>query len=687
MAVGSGTPYNIHVGNGVTTTFAYGFTVLEAADLAVTVDGVANSAYTIFGVGDSAGGAIVFTAPPANGAEIILRLSITLERLTDYQNNGDLLAPTLNADFDRLWQALLLQNDTGTRSIRVPFPETCADIPTADERASKILAFDASGNPVVIVGADTGSAAALDLSLRSTSSATEGAGQLGLYPLNYAARTVGAGITDNAVNFLWFCTDAQRTAIKAKTYADDLTAVWTTVATWANGRPIYLPAGGYKISAQTLAKAGQIVFGDGWGNSIVRGSDPTLHLFTVTADNVTFRDLELHGTATAATTSRFAIFTDTATPAKGLKVQGVKFSGQSAAHGFTNAIKYDDGCDGGTVEGCYVERLFGTASGFGYGVLCGNVKDARYWGNWFYGAAGRGRHAVYLSGGANGCVVAWNYAEAFVFDCITQFSQGIQPACTDNFIAYNRVVNGASIAAITSGAISIAGHSLRTKIIGNKISGSLSCGIKVEGTGFTDMKDTDIISNDVVGSAFVGIDLVSAVAGKLHDNYVKDSGSSSVGTYANVRFISDATTATSDWLCTGNRIPASAVSRAAFQANATAPVPTGLKFTGNQVGAGTVSAYEFAGTTNFPIDGRLQFSQSFNPASIANGASQSTTWTVNGAVAGDVVTVTHDQNSDGCSITGYVSAANTVTVNILNNSGGAKDIAAGTLYIDVYKRT
>ena len=70
MTIGSGVPYNAHTGNGITTTFAYGFTLLDADDLVVTVNGVATTAFTITGLGVAAGGTVIFSAAPANGAAI-----------------------------------------------------------------------------------------------------------------------------------------------------------------------------------------------------------------------------------------------------------------------------------------------------------------------------------------------------------------------------------------------------------------------------------------------------------------------------------------------------------------------------------------------------------------------------------------------------------------------------------------
>lgn len=67
---------------------------------------VVTSGYTVSGVGNKDGGDITFLTPPANGAVVMLERVVPTYRLTDYQDNGDLLADTVNKDFDRIWMAI-----------------------------------------------------------------------------------------------------------------------------------------------------------------------------------------------------------------------------------------------------------------------------------------------------------------------------------------------------------------------------------------------------------------------------------------------------------------------------------------------------------------------------------------------------------------------------------------------------
>ena len=106
MTVAVQTPFASYTSSG-SVTFAYSFKVNSASDLIVKVNGVTqNSAlYSVTGVGSSAG-SVVFISAPSVGAIVTIQRKALLQRTTDYQINGDLLASTVNPDFDALWMAL-----------------------------------------------------------------------------------------------------------------------------------------------------------------------------------------------------------------------------------------------------------------------------------------------------------------------------------------------------------------------------------------------------------------------------------------------------------------------------------------------------------------------------------------------------------------------------------------------------
>lgn len=153
MAVQNQTPVASFTTSGVTTVFPFAFMLLDTDDLSVTLDGaVVSSGFSVSGIGEPAGGSVVFTTAPSAGQLLVLRRNIALQRLNDYQRNGDLLAQVLNLDLDRIWQALQGLRQDATRAIKLP-DDTLTDQIIADDataRAGKVVGFDSSGNAVAV---------------------------------------------------------------------------------------------------------------------------------------------------------------------------------------------------------------------------------------------------------------------------------------------------------------------------------------------------------------------------------------------------------------------------------------------------------------------------------------------------------------------------------------------------------
>ena len=148
MSVPVQTPVASFAANGITTVFPYAYLLLSSGDLQVTLDGVVlTSGFTISGVGSVTGGNVTFAVAPASGT-LILRRKMSLSRLVDYVEAGDLLASTLNLDLDRIWMVMQGLQSDATRSIKLP-EETLTDQTITDDaatRASKLLGFDVLGN-------------------------------------------------------------------------------------------------------------------------------------------------------------------------------------------------------------------------------------------------------------------------------------------------------------------------------------------------------------------------------------------------------------------------------------------------------------------------------------------------------------------------------------------------------------
>jgi hypothetical protein len=236
------------VGNGVTTVFPFAFYIRANADLVVTVDGIAQLLdvdYAVSGAGNPTGGSVTFVTAPASG-ELVGRYRLTiLERDTDYQDQGDFLAPVVNADFDSVWYALqdLISGGLDIANvIRVPPGESLAQLPSASARASQLLGFDSLGNLSLNVPVD-GTAASLALALASFALLSEGAGMVGYsYGLVYGANTIGKKLLERV--------SVKDAGAVGDGVASDGVAVRAAVASFSVlGGMLHLPRGTYDLDA------------------------------------------------------------------------------------------------------------------------------------------------------------------------------------------------------------------------------------------------------------------------------------------------------------------------------------------------------------------------------------------------------------------------------------------------------
>jgi parallel beta-helix repeat protein len=238
-----------------------------------------------------------------------------------------------------------------------------------------------------------------------------------------------------------------------------------------------------------------------------------------------------------------------------------------------------------------------------------------------------------------------------------------------------------------SGAIGIYGHSYGCVISNNTITASGQIGITVDGSSVTDCANTLIIGNTVSYSATRGINLTSAVRTSVIGNIVYESSTASAGTSANIMITQDGTTACVDTLIEGNMSAGGTYARSAITVDNGPPAPSLLKLQFNDFQPCVSYTMELNGVGGIEIDGRIQFrfdGVGYGP--ISNGASFSGPLTLTGAAQGDVCTVSHTSNTDGCVMMVQASATNTGVIVIANLSGGSKTIASGTLRVDVWKR-
>jgi hypothetical protein len=86
------------------------------------------------------------------------------------------------------------------------------------------------------------------------------------------------------------------------------------------------------------------------------------------------------------------------------------------------------------------------------------------------------------------------------------------------------------------------------------------------------------------------------------------------------------------------------------------------------------------------VSNNILGSATYDPPSLVDGAGATTTVTVTGAALGDFATASFSLDLQGVSVTAWVSAANTVSVRLQNETGGTIDLASGTLWAMVTSR-
>lgn len=153
MTVSSTTNRWAYAGNGVTTAFAYANRVFAETDLKVYVADVLQnlgSDYTLSGVGEPAGGNVLFAAAPASGAAVVLVRDVPATQGLDLAALGSFPAEENEKALDRLTVLVQQLIDASLRSLRQPPADVAAiaALPARDTRKGKILGFNAAtGDP------------------------------------------------------------------------------------------------------------------------------------------------------------------------------------------------------------------------------------------------------------------------------------------------------------------------------------------------------------------------------------------------------------------------------------------------------------------------------------------------------------------------------------------------------------
>ena len=147
----------IYTGNGSLTEFAYTWLINTNTDLKVYLRTIATGAeslqtltthYSVSGVGSASGGNVTFVSAPADTLQVVIVRAVPLTQDTDYVSNDSFPAETHESALDTLMMAVQDQNEILGRAIKLSPTNVMTSTEftqKAADRASKVLAFDSSG--------------------------------------------------------------------------------------------------------------------------------------------------------------------------------------------------------------------------------------------------------------------------------------------------------------------------------------------------------------------------------------------------------------------------------------------------------------------------------------------------------------------------------------------------------------
>lgn len=161
-------PRNDYTGNGTTNQYDYDFKIWSESDLLVKVRNaddvettlVLDTDYTVDGLDDDDGGTITLVDNDqswldANGfldddIHLSIVSNIPYEQDTDLSNQDDFYPEVYERTFDKQTRMLQQTRTTLDRCLKVQETDYTDDLelPTAEDRANKFLAFDADGDPI-----------------------------------------------------------------------------------------------------------------------------------------------------------------------------------------------------------------------------------------------------------------------------------------------------------------------------------------------------------------------------------------------------------------------------------------------------------------------------------------------------------------------------------------------------------
>jgi hypothetical protein len=371
-----------------------------------------------------------------------------------------------------------------------------------------------------------------------------------------------------------------------------------------NGGCICIPPGTYLVSHSLLVNTPMEIKGAG-RSSIIKANSDGFHIFALrsAATGSRLTCFQIQGAATSEKNTQVAILTEESQGVPtDVTIDNMLISGPDPRTGCNDGIQLDRGAnDWTTITHNKFERLIGTSSGHGYGVLVAASLRNIIVQKPLWGTVGQGRHAVYLSTGASYNLVANNIVRDFNFESFPVWYKIGQELCQFNQISGNTVTNS-NRGIVNTGqfihdtaAIGVYGGAAHNSVNGNVIVGYLGYDIIVSDAGSGGLcVGNQVTGNSISNVGLAGIIVRGAKNTDIRSNVVfnasQDVTTFPAATFPGIIVSSSGTFGTE--VCDGTNIAGNTSSgpsqRCAFGINVTMPVPTNLAVFGNKFLAGAI---------------------------------------------------------------------------------------------------
>ena len=303
MTISSTTVKNSYSGDGSTTTFNYTFKIFADSDLQVIIRSAAGTEtvktitthYTVSGAGDANGGSVTFTSGniPTATETVLLRRAVPQTQAIDYIANDPFPAESHEEGLDRATMTTQQIQEELDRAIKLSRTNTMTSTEfttSATDRASKILAFDASGEISVTqeLGTFKGTDATVTTEayvqrdiIKSTT-----AGQLNNVYICVADSVVGDSLTDtdhfellvDAVSAATSATNAAASATTATTKASEAATSASNASTSASTASTQATNAANSATAAATSAAEAAASADNFDDTYLgsKSSDPSV---------------------------------------------------------------------------------------------------------------------------------------------------------------------------------------------------------------------------------------------------------------------------------------------------------------------------------------------------------------------------------------------------------------------------